>query len=591
MSAEELNREIAFAGQRVKQKAALALAIVSVIPLLILTYALQAPVRAWIGPIGDFGDLLTVPALVVFTILLMAGGGFVIWDMAAAISRAAQLATVAKASDLAFQGGRQDEIGTLVQSLGKMLATIEQQSDEINQFPRRLDQLARQAFRDTLTGLPSRALFVDRLAHALTRNEGRGEMVAVLFLDLDRFKVINDSLGHGMGDQILMSLSRRLSGCLRPEDTIARVGGDEFAILIEDVKDTSGAVAVAERVGEELGRPFALEGRELFVTASIGVALSIARRTAPDDILRDADLAMSHAKAKGKSRYEVFDKSMNKPAEERLGLELDLRHAITRREFALHYQPVVDLESGRIVEVEALVRWLHPRRGLLHPADFIPLTEETGLIVPLGRWILGEACRQFRQWQATVPAPPLTMSVNLSARQLQQPTLVDDVAEALREAQIDPAALRLEITETVVMQEAPSALAKLDALKRLGVRLAIDDFGTGYSSLGYLKRFPVDTLKVDRSFVKGIGRDVEDTAIVRAVVTVAKSLALSITAEGIETEFQLAELRALGCDRAQGYYFAEPVPGDRIPALLAGPGWAPRDSLRPALAPGNAVAL
>jgi diguanylate cyclase (GGDEF)-like protein len=588
VSAEELNREIAFAGQRVKQKAVFALALASVIPLLLLTYAFQAPVRSWLGPVGDLTDAITVPALLLFTALLMAGGGFVIWDMASAISRAAHLASVAKASDLPVVANRRDEIGALVENLAKMLTTIEHQTDEINQFPRRLDQLARQAFRDPLTALPNRALFVDRLAHALTRTERRGELLAVLFLDLDRFKVINDSLGHSVGDQLLVGISQRLSVCLRPEDTIARLGGDEFAILLEDVKDASAAAAVAERLGAELQRPFVFERRELFVTVSIGIALTISRRMTPEDILREADLAMYHAKARGKARHEVFDKSMNKLAQDRLGLELDLRHAITRGDFTLHYQPVVALDSGRITEVEALVRWKHPERGLLFPADFVTLTEETGLIVPLGRWIITEACRQLQQWHAAGVVAPLVMSVNLSARQLQHLHLVDDVAHALEETRIDPGALRLEITETVAMQEAPSTLAKLEALKKLGVRLAIDDFGTGYSSLGYLKRFPVDTLKIDRSFVNGIGRDVEDTAIVRAVITVAKSLGLAVTAEGIENEGQLAELRALGCDRGQGYLFAKPISGDRIPELLAAAPWSRQlAAQQPAFANGS----
>jgi diguanylate cyclase (GGDEF)-like protein len=591
VSAEELNREIAFAGQRVKQKAVFALALASVIPLLLLTYALQSPGRNLLGPIGDLTNLLTVPVLLVFTALLMAGGGFVVWDMASAVSRAAQLATSAKAADVPTGRIRHDEIGTLVESLGKMLATIEQQTDEINQFPRRLDQLARQAFRDPLTGLPNRALFVDRLSHALTRTERRGELLAVFFLDLDRFKVINDSLGHSAGDQLLVGLSQRLAVCLRPEDTIARLGGDEFAVLLEDVKDASAVTSVAERLGAELQRPFLFQERELFVTVSIGIALTISRRTTPEEILRDADLAMYHAKARGKARYELFDKSMNKPAHDRLGLELDLRHAISHGDFALHYQPVVEIESGRIAEVEALVRWNHPQRGMLLPADFVGLTEETGLIVPLGRWIMTEACRQLRQWQtAGAAGSSLVMSVNLSARQLQHPHLVEDVARALEETHIDPGTLRLEITETVVMQEAPSTLAKLEALKRLGVRLAIDDFGTGYSSLGYLKRFPVDTLKIDRSFVKGIGRVVEDTAIVRAVITVAKSLGLDVTAEGIENDSQLAELRTLGCNRGQGYLFAKPLPADRVTELLVAAPWSKVVTGQPpAFANGNAT--
>ncbi len=568
MSADDLNREIAFAGQRVKQKVIFALTLASVIPLLILTYAFQSPVRSILGPIGQYTEAFTMPALLIFTGLLMAGGGFVVWDVASAISRAAHLATATKVSELPPIPTRKDEIGSLVSSFAKMLATIEQQTDEINQFPRRLDQLARQAFRDPLTSLPNRALFMDRLAHALTRTERRGEQLAVLFLDLDRFKVVNDSLGHGVGDQLLIGVSQRLAGCLRPEDTIARLGGDEFAILLEDVKDDKGPTSVADRLTGELQQPFVVEGREVVITVSIGIAMSTARRMTPEDILRDADLAMYHAKGKGKARYEVFDKSMNAPAKERMDLELDLRNAVARGEFVLHYQPVVELPTGRITEVEALVRWKHPQRGLLFPADFVGLSEETGLIVPLGRWVLHEACRQTRQWQLAAPATKLAISVNLSARQLQQPGLVDEIGAALRETRLDAGALRLEITETVVMHDAPTTLAKLEALKALGVQLAIDDFGTGYSSLGYLKRFPVDTLKIDRSFVKGIGRDVEDSAIVRAVITVAKSLGLSVTAEGIETADQLDQLRTLGCDHGQGYFFAKPMTSDRVPALL-----------------------
>ena len=588
MGSEELNREIAFAGQRVKQKVIFALTLASVIPLLILTYAFQAPVRQILGPIGQYTEAFTMPALLIFTGLLMAGGGFVVWDVASAISRAAHLATATKVSDLPSMPNRKDEIGTLMASFAKMLATIEQQTDEINQFPRRLDQLARQAFRDPLTSLPNRALFMDRLQHALTRTERRGERLAVLFLDLDRFKVVNDSMGHGVGDQLLIGVSHRLSACLRPEDTIARLGGDEFAILLEDVKDDKAPTSVADRLTAELQQAFTVERREVVITVSIGIAMSASRRMTPEDILRDADLAMYHAKGKGKARYEVFDKSMNAPAQERMDLELDLRNAVTRGEFVLHYQPVVALPTGRITELEALVRWNHPQRGLLSPGDFIALSEETGLIVPLGRWVLHEASRQTRQWQLAAPGIRLGISVNLSGRQLQQPGLVEEIGAVLRDTRLDPSSLRLEITETVVMHDAASTLAKLEALKELGVQLAIDDFGTGYSSLGYLKRFPVDNLKIDRSFVKGIGRDVEDTAIVRAVITVAKSLNLSVTAEGIESADQIEELRALGCDHGQGYYFAKPMAGDRVPAmLLATSPWTARRPENTSLVNGN----
>jgi diguanylate cyclase (GGDEF)-like protein/PAS domain S-box-containing protein len=430
-------------------------------------------------------------------------------------------------------------------------------------------QLVHQAFYDPLTRLPNRALFMDRLGHALTRQERRDQDVAVLFLDLDRFKVINDSLGHGVGDQLLTETGQRLLGCLRPQDTVARLGGDEFAILLEDVTDVGRAVQVAERILATLQPPFEFAGREVFVSASIGIALSHSRHTQPEDILRDADLAMYQAKSKGKARYEIFDRGMNARALQRMELEIDLRSAVARREFRIYYQPVVQLGADRITEVEALIRWEHLSRGLLPPADFINLTEETGLIVPIGNWVLFEACRQAREWQLACPGdPPLIVSVNLSARQFQQPNLVQEIKQALAETGLDPRTLKLEITETVLMHDAPSTLGKLRALKDLGIHIAIDDFGTGYSSLGYLKRFPLDTLKIDRSFVDGIVHNTDDMAIVRAVVTVAKSLNLSVTAEGIETDEQLGQLWSLGCDRGQGYYFARPLPAEAMRELL-----------------------
>ena len=569
---DEIKREVAFAGQRVKQKVIFALALCSVIPLLVLTYTLHgyfipggnANIIA-----GRLQDLLALPILVAFTGLLMAGGGYVVWDLASAISRTASLVTTAQPSHPATVS-RSDEIGTLMASFNRMIATIEQQSDEINQFPKRLEQLTRQAFRDPLTNLPNRALFMDRLTHGLTRAQRRHEHLAVLFLDLDRFKVVNDTLGHTVGDQLLVEVSRRLTSALRPGDTVARLGGDEFGILLEDVADAETAETVAVRVEESLGQPYRFEGREVFVTASIGIALSSAKLGLPEEILRDVDLAMYHAKAKGKARHEVFDGSMSAPALDRMDLEMDLRSAISRHEFRLHYQPILRLDTGKITEVEALIRWQHEKRGLLQPDEFIGLTEETGLIVPIGQWVLSEACKQARVWQVEYPTtPPLVMSVNLSAKQFQNPKLVEEITQALDESGLAPSCLKLEITESTVMQDAPVTLTKLTELKELGVRLAIDDFGTGYSSLGYLKRFPVDTLKIDRSFVKGLSPDGGDNAIVRAVVTVAKSLNMDVTAEGVETEAQLAELRALGCDRWQGFLFARPVSPERVAPLLA----------------------
>jgi EAL domain-containing protein (putative c-di-GMP-specific phosphodiesterase class I) len=336
------------------------------------------------------------------------------------------------------------------------------------------------------------------------------------------------------------------------------------------VADSETAEAVALRIEAELAKPLSFEGREVFVTASIGIALSAERLGTPEEVLRDADLAMYHAKAKGKARHEIFDGSMSAPALDRMDLEMDLRSAISRHEFRLHYQPILRLDTGQITEVEALIRWQHEKRGLLQPDAFIGLTEETGLIVPIGQWVLGEACRQARAWQIEFPrTPPLVMSVNLSAKQFQHPRLVEEITDVLAASGLEAGCLKLEITESVVMQDAPATLAKLRQLKDLGIRLAIDDFGTGYSSLGYLKRFPVDTLKIDRSFVKGLSHEGGDSAIVRAVVTVAKSLNMDVTAEGIETDAQRLELKALGCDQGQGFLFARPAAAEHLKSLLA----------------------
>jgi diguanylate cyclase (GGDEF)-like protein/PAS domain S-box-containing protein len=438
------------------------------------------------------------------------------------------------------------------------------------------EQLARQAFQDALTTLPNRALFMDRLAHALSRRDQGDRQIAVLFLDLNRFKIINDSLGHSQGDQLLVQVSRRLETCVRPEDTIARLGGDEFGILLENVDTVAAPVAVAERIATQLEAPFLLDGREVFVSTSVGIAVSPPRACRPEEMLRDADLAMYNAKGRGSS-YEIFDGHISAPSLERLDIELDLRKAVARQEFRVFYQPVVSLDSGRVTQMEALVRWLHPKRGLLSPAEFITLSEETGLIVPMGLWVLAEACQQAKRWQAEHRrAIPLTVSVNLSGRQFQQPDLVQQIAHILDQTHLDPAALTVEITESVVMHDAPATLVKLRVLKELGVRIAIDDFGTGYSSLSYLRRFPVDTLKIDRSFVQGIGCNAEDIAIVRAVVTVARSLNLSVTAEGIESSEQVTLLQSLGCDRGQGYFFAKPMePGALTELLRRSPSLGP----------------
>jgi diguanylate cyclase (GGDEF)-like protein/PAS domain S-box-containing protein len=420
-------------------------------------------------------------------------------------------------------------------------------------------ELIQQAFHDPLTGLPNRALFVDRLEQARVRSARRQGNVAVLFVDLDNFKLINDSLGHQAGDVLLVEVAKRLQACVRNEDTLGRLGGDEFVIVMEFATELE-AVQAAERIEQKFIRPFTISGRDFVVATSIGIALGDASQGHSDVLLRNADVAMYRAKTEGRARHVVFQASMHTDSLIRLNLENDLRQAIRRGELVVHYQPIVILESGEVSGVEALVRWQHPTRGLLLPAEFISVAEETGLIVPIGQWVLEEACRQIVAWRAKLPdQAALMVSVNLSPRQFQQPNLVAQVARALREAGLAPAWLKLEITEGVIMQDVEATIKTLWQLKELGVQLAIDDFGTGYSSLAYLKRLPFDILKIDRAFINGIGQDSEDTAIVRAIIAMAKSLNLSITGEGIETAEQAALLREWACDKGQGYYFARPL--------------------------------
>ncbi len=440
-------------------------------------------------------------------------------------------------------------------------------------------ELTHQANHDPLTGLPNRALFLDRLGQALGRAGRQGEAgegggrVAVLFTDLDNFKYVNDSLGHRAGDELLVSVAGRLRGCLRPGDTLARLGGDEFVVVLEDVAGLADAEAAAERMARALDEaPFDLGGREVFATTSTGMALGGPGEAGGSDaegLLRSADAAMYRAKEGGKDRHEAYEAGMRARASERLGLEGDLRRALERREFVLHYQPEVDLRSGRTVGAEALLRWQHPERGLVPPGEFVPLAEETGLIVPIGRWALGEACHRARVLnEQRAVGPPLTMSVNLSARQFRNPSLIEEVAGALEEAGLEPGVLVLEITESVVMDDATGTVGTLEGLKALGVGLAVDDFGTGYSSMAYLRRFPVDHLKVDRSFVAGLGRNPEDDVIVAGMISLAHALGLGTVAEGVETEGQLARLEGMGCDLAQGFYFSEPLTGEAVQGLL-----------------------
>ncbi len=431
-------------------------------------------------------------------------------------------------------------------------------------------RLEYQAFHDELTGLPNRRLFMDRLKQALRRTRRRqGRKVAVFFMDLDNFKVVNDSLGHEAGDLLLVAVAERLRGSMRPEDTLARFGGDEFAVLVEEVESPEDTVRVAERILEDFRESYSVEGREFVIRPSIGIALGTARTKRPEELLRDADTAMYQAKGRDDD-YRVFDSHMYEQALRRLKLESDLRRAIEDEEFVVCYQPIVDLHTEEVWGAEALVRWEHPeQKGLLAPSQFIPVAEEAGLIVPMGRWVLEEACRQGAQWQQEHPhVPPLFISVNLSAKQLQHPDVAETVEETLKETGFDAYHLSLDITETLYIEALEGNTAALDKIKRMGVCISIDDFGTGYSSLAYLKRLPAETLKIDKVFIKGIGEDIEDTAIVRMIIELAHTLGMEVIAEGVESEVQVEQLKEMGCDRCQGFYFAKPLPPEAVPDFL-----------------------
>jgi diguanylate cyclase (GGDEF)-like protein/PAS domain S-box-containing protein len=433
------------------------------------------------------------------------------------------------------------------------------------------DELAHQAFHDPLTNLANQALFRDRVDHSLARAQRRTDAIAVVFIDLDNFKRVNDSLGHPAGDRLLVAVSERLVGCLRPADTAARLGGDEFAVLIEDITGRRDATEVAERILKTMALPFTIAGKDVFIGASIGVAFGTPDARS-EQLLRNADLAMYTAKSNGKSRYEVFEPAMHAMAVERLEMEADLRTAGTLGQLVVHYQPIVDLGTGEVPGVEALVRWRHPVRGLLSPAAFIPLAEETGLIHDVGRFVLASACGQARRIQRHHPGEvPLSVSVNLSPGQLLNASLVDDVIEALEGSGLPPSSLILEITEGAMMHDTEATIRTLAALKQLGVRLAVDDFGMGYSSLSYLQRFPVDILKIDRSFVEGIDQGAEESALARAILRLAETLQLTAIAEGVETATQAHQLDRMGCHLAQGYYLARPLDGESLTEALARP--------------------
>ncbi|MBD2039099.1 GGDEF domain-containing response regulator [Microcoleus sp. FACHB-672] len=438
------------------------------------------------------------------------------------------------------------------------------------------DKLLKMAHYDALTSLPNRVLFMERLEQTLNYAKQYSHyQFAVLFLDCDRFKVVNDSLGHLAGDELLVALARRVEGLLSKNDTIARLGGDEFAFLLTEVEALNCATQVAGRILKAFSLPFPLKRQEVFINASIGIALGNCSYEQPEHLLRDADTAMYRAKTSGKGQYRVFEPAMHDAAVESLHLETDLRRAVNQQELILHYQPIIALNTGTIVGFEALVRWHHRQRGLIPPGAFIPLAEETGLINPIGTWVLREACRQLHLWnQARLTKYPLTMSVNLSVRQFAQPDLIEQIDQILKETQLDPHTIKLEITESVIMDNAKSAANVLQKLRERHIELSIDDFGTGYSSLSYLHSFPVDNLKIDRAFVRHMDGNPDNLGLVPAIMSIAEAFKMNVIAEGIETGEQLAQLRNLNCSFGQGYLFSKPLAEKQATDLIiSAPHW------------------
>ena len=450
--------------------------------------------------------------------------------------------------------------------LGMVACLLEDERESAQLAANEIEHLA---YHDALTGLPNRPLFIDRLIVALAQANRAGTRLAVFFLDLDRFKDINDSLGHSVGDTLLKSVAERVRRCVREGDTVARFGGDEFTLLIPRIDHIEDAAKIAQKIIETLKIPFFVADRELFVTTSIGVSIFPGDGPDPETLVRNADTAMYRAKEQGRDNYQLYAPAMNARAVERLGLENQLRKALSQNELLLHYQPILAAGTKSVIGLEALVRWQHPELGLVAPGHFISVAEMSGLIVPIGDWVLRTACRQLKIWQKKFDAD-LMVAVNLSARQFQQAELVEQIREVLQESGISPASLELEITESNAMQNAENTIYTLRELKALGVRIAMDDFGTGYSSLNYLKRFPIDTLKLDQSFVRDVMTDATDAAIVAAVITMAHSLDLEVVAEGVETEAQLEFLTRQGCDKLQGYLFSRPHPIEKIEPYLAG---------------------
>jgi diguanylate cyclase (GGDEF)-like protein len=436
-------------------------------------------------------------------------------------------------------------------------------------------QLIHDSLHDAMTGLPNRVLFLDRLGQSIRSGKRRPDYTfAVLFIDVDQFKVINDSLGHLTGDQLLISVAKRMKSCLRSSDTVARFGGDEFAVLLEITGDKASALVVADKLQQAIKLPFKLDGHELHITASIGIVMNTGGYTSPEEVLRDADIAMYEAKASGKSRFEIFDISMRSQAFSRLEMEQELRTALEKREFQLYYQPILSLKTNQLASFEALIRWCHPKRGLILPGEFLPIAEASGLILSIENWVLNEACSQLKQWHEKYPHyRNVSVNVNVSSRQFAQPNFVRDVVAALHRSSLDPETLKLEITENVLISNYSAANVVFTQLRELGIQLQIDDFGSGYSSLGYLQHFPISAVKIDKSFIDGMGKGRKGTELIRAIVSMTRELDMDAIAEGIETNEQLTELKGLLCTFGQGFLLSKPLNKAAAEEILASQGY------------------
>ena len=467
------------------------------------------------------------------------------------------------------------ELGELASHINAMSISLKNSytklEDEVAERKRIEEKLTHDVFHDALTGLPNRTLFMDRLQHAITTSQRRAgtPFYAVLFCDIDRFKVINDSLGHLIGDQVLVMVARKLIDCVRPGDTVARLGGDEFAILLENISDPAHAIEVADRAKRSLSTPLSIKGNDIYPSLSIGIAIDTDWYERPEQPLRDADIAMYEAKDRGNASYEVFDAEMHANILNRMQLETDLRGAVDRKEFILYYQPIIDLKVQQLTGFEALVRWNHPTRGLIYPLEFIPLAEENGLINQIGEWILHEACRELKRIQVQYPhQPPLTMSINISSKQFAHQDLVRMLSGFLAETEVDPHSIALEITESMIMENVDAAVETMNMLREMGIQIHIDDFGTGHSSLSYLHRFPINALKIDRSFISKLTADGSNKEIITSIISLANSLKVDVIAEGVEMEHQLSNIRKMECGYCQGFLLARPLAEHDIDAWM-----------------------